>query len=89
MAAFETNTVILAATSTVTGNKLVYEIEEHKLCHPQYPGQNRNGTLIALGKLLAVKSGGVWYNHKPTKAAWSERVTDPKTVALLESYPFV
>lgn len=88
MSAFETNTVILAATSTVSGNKLIYEIEEHKLRRLMYEGQDQNGLLIALGRLLAVKSGGVWYNHKASRSSWSERVTDPKTIALLESYPF-
>jgi hypothetical protein len=89
MSALETNTVILAARSLVTGNKLVYEIEEHKLRRPMYQDQSKNGTLIGLGRLIATKSGGVWYNQRSGRSAWSERITDPKTVALLESYPFV
>lgn len=89
MSAFETSTVILAAKSTVTGNKLIYEIEESKLMQPLYSGQDMNGRLISFGRLLATKSGGVWYNQRGNRSSWSERITDPKTIALLESYPFV
>jgi len=87
VSAFQTNTVILAATLTVSGNKAIYEIDEHKLASRAYPGQSQNSRLIELGKLLAVKNGGIWFNKRDGRASWSERITDRKTLALLESYP--
>ena len=86
MSAFNTNTVILAATLT-SGNKAVYEVREQLLNSRLYEGQSRNGAVISHGTLLAVKNGNDWFNHRAGRASWSERVTDPKAIALLESYP--
>ena len=86
MPALETNTVILAAVLP-SGNKAVYEIEEHKLRRPMYAGQSQNNLVIGLGRLLATKKGNDWYNQRPGRASWSERIVDPKTIRLLESWP--
>lgn len=87
MTAFQTNTVILAAELSVGGNKGVYEIDERKLAGRAYPGQSQSRRLIELGTLLAVKSGGVWYNKRSGRGSWVDRITDRKELALLESYP--
>lgn len=86
MSAFQTNTVILSAVLP-SGSRAVYEIEERQLNTRGYHGQSQNGRLIEYGRLLAVKNGGDWYNRRGNRSSWSERITDPKAVALLESYP--
>lgn len=85
MSAFATSTVILA-TTLPSGNRAVYEIEEHKLQSKSYTGQTKASRLIELGTLLAVKNGGVWFNKRDARSSWSERITDRKTIDLLEGY---
>lgn len=80
------STVILAATLP-SGNQAIYEVTERHLDERLYPGQSRNAAVISYGTLLAVKNGGTWYNHRQGRASWSERITDQKTIALLESHP--
>lgn len=86
MSAFETNTVILA-TVLPSGNRAVYEISEQHLNTRSYSGQTCHGRLIEQGRLLAVKDGGNWYNRLPGRASWVERITDQKSIVLLDSYP--
>jgi bifunctional non-homologous end joining protein LigD len=84
----ESNKLILATTLTVSGNKAVYEIDEQKLVGRSYLGQSQSGRVTELGTLLAVKTGGVWFNRRDNRDSWSERITDPKALSLLESYRF-
>ena len=86
MSAFTTNTTILKATLP-SGNKAVYEVQERHLDERLYPSQSRNSAVISYGTLLAVQNGGSWYNQRPGRPSWSERITDPKTIALLEAHP--
>lgn len=87
MSAFATTNVILAA-ALPSGNTAVYEIDERKLAARSYPEQSQNSRLIEQGHILAVKNGSDWYNQRANRSSWSDRITDPKTLALLESYPF-
>jgi len=80
------NLVTLSTELSVGGNLGVYEIDSGRLARRAYPGQSEARRLIEQGRLLAMRSGGVWYDHRPARGAWSVRITDPKEVLRFESF---
>lgn len=82
------NTLTLA-TTLHSGSKAIYEVVEADMKRRSYEGQTASGRLMEIGRILAVKSDGHWYNRTPGRASWVERYTDPTKIAYFDSLPIV
>lgn len=80
------NTVQLAATLH-SGHRAIFEVYEPDMKRRSYASQSANSRLIEMGRLIAVKDSGHWYNRTPGRASWVERFTDPVRIAYFESRP--